>query len=83
VFSCVFPAYNQLKATVIDLEIVEKSEGIGTSARTTSESTRTSYKRYGALFRNLTRKSLVEELIEPARKADFASWLQKTARNDV
>lgn len=48
-----------------------------------SASTRTSYKKYGALFRYLTRKSSVEELVEHAKRADFDSWLQETIRNEV
>ena len=42
-----------------------------------SASARTSYRRYGILFRYLTRKAPIEELIEHARKADFKLWLQE------
>jgi len=42
-----------------------------------SASTRTSYRKYGILFRYLIKKVSVEELIEHAGKADFESWLQE------
>ena len=45
--------------------------------RMISASARTSYRKYGILFRYLTKKASVEELIEHAGKADFESWLQR------
>ena len=42
-----------------------------------SASARTSYRKYGILFRYLTKKASVKELIEHAGKADFESWLQR------
>ena len=48
-----------------------------------SESARTSYKKYGTLFRYLTKKFSVKELIERAKKTDFELWLQGIIENDV
>jgi hypothetical protein len=42
-----------------------------------SASARASYRSYGTLFRYLTSRASVEELIEHTRKADFELWLQE------
>lgn len=47
------------------------------------ESKRTSYRKYGKLFRHLASKSSVQELTKHAGKSDFETWLQEINKNDV